>query len=258
MRRDLLLTGERTVPGVADEAYWFERHVVAYEMAAERAPGLVVLDAGCGEGYGAAAIAGSGAAVTVGVDLDAASTRNVRAHYPAVHPVRAELGSLPLADGAFDLVVSFQVIEHVWDVAGYLRSMRRVLRPGGELIVSTPNRLTFTPGSDVPVNVFHHREFTGAELADELRAADLEVSTVLGVHHGRRLRLLERLFGRTSAVEGRSLQHRLGASRPEDWPPLLRRAVHATRSSWFRLHRDRLDESLDLVALCRRPPEGPS
>lgn len=254
MRTELPLTGERTVPEVADEAYWFSRHVVAYDLAVQRGAGPRTLDAGCGEGYGADALATAGGdtGVTVGVDLDDESVRHVRRRYPQVHAVRAELGALPFPEGVFDLVVSFQVIEHVWDVPGYVRSLRRVVRPGGEVLISTPNRLTFTPASDVPVNVFHHREFTAAELVAELEAADLDVHTVIGIHHGRLLGLAERLWGRTPGV-GRSLQHRLGHSPPGTWPSLLRRTVHRSRPSWFRVSADRLDESLDLIAVCTRP-----
>jgi SAM-dependent methyltransferase len=254
---DLLLTGERTVPDVPDEAYWFARHVVAYELAAPQARGRRVLDAGCGEGYGAALLAAAGAARVVGVDLDAATVRHVADRYPEVTAVRAELGELPFPSSSFDLAVSFQVIEHVWDVAGYLCSLRRVLRPGGQLLVSTPNRLTFTPGSETPVNVFHHREFTAAELRDELATAGFRVSATLGVHHGRRLDVAERAFGGVDDLAGRSLQHRLGAAPPEAWPRSLRRVVHRVRPSWFRLRADRLDRSLDLIALCTRVEGAP-
>ncbi|MBW3578611.1 MAG: class I SAM-dependent methyltransferase [Actinobacteria bacterium] len=247
----LTLTGERTVPDVADERYWFERHIVAYRLAAAKAPGLTVLDAGCGEGYGAAALAAAGAARVVAVDVDPQVAPHVARRYPQVEAVEAELSDLPLPDDSFDLVVSLQVIEHVWDVEAFLASLCRVLRPGGELVVSTPNRLTFTPGSDTPINPFHVREFTADELRATLTEAGFHVGCLLGVHHGTLLRTADRML--RDAVP-----HVLAGSPPESWPAGVRRLVHRVDASWFELREDALDASLDLIALCRLPrPEAP-
>ncbi|MFA9444907.1 class I SAM-dependent methyltransferase [Egicoccus sp. AB-alg6-2] len=248
--RDLALTGERTLPGVPDENYWFQRHVVAYELGAELATASgveTVLDAGCGEGYGLAMLAATGLSRVVGVDLDEAAVAHAGARYglnPAIEVHAAELMALPLDDDAIDLTVSFQVIEHLHDIPGYLRALRRVTRNGGVVAIATPNRLTFTPGSDVPVNPFHTREFTAAELHEELTTAGLEVQRLLGVHHGDRLRGIE-------AAAGRPLTDLLTEATPDAWPSWVRRTVHAVRPSWFELRDDALDASLDLVAVCR-------
>ncbi len=253
-----MLTGERTLPGIPDERYWFERHVVAYRLAQARvaAGARVVLDAGCGEGYGLAMLAAAGADRVIGVDLEAPVVVHARATYGSdvVEVHEAELMSLPLDDGAVDLVVSFQVIEHLHDIPGYLRSLRRVTRRGGEVWIATPNRLTFTPGSDVPVNPFHTREFTAAELADECRAAGFDVTRLLGIDHGRRLRTIERLTRRTFV-------DLVTASPPEDWPRWLRATVHRVEPSWFTVApgtveadgTSDLDTTLDLLAVCRVP-----
>lgn len=247
---ELVLTGERTLPGIPDEAYWFARHVVAYRLAAGRAADRVVLDAGCGEGYGAAMLADAGARRVVAADLDRTVVRHVREAYspgrPAVEPVACELMDLPLADGEVDLTVSFQVIEHLYDVPGYLASLRRVTRPGGELLIATPNRLTFTPGSDTPRNPFHTREFTPAELRAELQRAGLSVVEVLGVRHGPRLRAVERLTRRPFTA-------RMSSGLPATWPRWYRRAVRSTTAADFRVRPDDLDTCLDLVAVCRVP-----
>ncbi len=244
----LVLTGERTLPGIPEETYWYERHVVAYALVAARAPGCTVLDAGCGEGYGLRMLADAGAERVVGVDLDETVVAHVRATYadadPAIEVHAAELMTLPLGDDEVDLAVSFQVIEHLHDIPGYLRSLRRVTRPGGEVVIATPNRLTFTPGSDVPVNPFHTREFTAGELADELTAAGLTVTEVLGVHHGERLRAVE-------AQHARPLTDLLTASAPTDWPAWLRALVESVTVDDFEVRADDLDASLDLVAVCR-------
>jgi SAM-dependent methyltransferase len=263
----LVLTGERTLPGIPDERYWFERHVVAYALAAEQVHRLrhpatdaaaapasgdgsrpTVLDAGCGEGYGLAMLIAAGAGRVIGADLDAATvahaTRTYAAADPRIEVVAAELMSLPLADDEVDLTVSFQVIEHLHDIPGYLRSLRRVTRPGGEVLIATPNRLTFTPGSDTPVNPFHTREFTAAELDAELTAAGLSVTRVVGVRHGPRLTAAERHLGAP-------LPDLLAATSAEDWSRELREIVHATGAEDFEVADTDLDTSLDLVAICR-------
>jgi SAM-dependent methyltransferase len=244
----LVLTGERTLPGIPEETYWFQRHVVAYALAQPRVRGEVVLDAGCGEGYGLAMLADAGARRVIGVDLDAAVVAHAQETYARrderIEVHAAELLTLPLADGEVDVTVSFQVIEHLHDIPGYLRSLRRVTRSGGEVLIATPNRLTFTPDSDVPVNPFHTREFTAAELTGELEGAGLQVVTMLGVHHGRRLRAVETVTRRTVPD--------LLADRPADaWPGWLRALVRRVRADGFDVRTDALDASLDLIAVAR-------
>lgn len=244
----LPLTGERTVPGVPDETYWFERHVVAYRLAAAHVDGARVLDAGCGEGYGLRLLRDAGARHVVGADLDRATVAHARARYAgdAVEVVECELMALPLADDAVDVTVSFQVIEHVHDVPGYLASLRRVTRRDGRVLLATPNRLTFTPDSDVPVNPFHVREFTAAELRTELTAAGLAVDAVLGVHHGERIRAWEQELGTPFTTTMTTLP-------PDDWPADYRDRVHGVTADDFAVHGDDLDASLDLVAVCHVP-----
>lgn len=246
----LVLTGERTLPGIADETYWFQRHVVAYRLAAAASPGRTILDAGCGEGYGLQMLADAGAARVIGVDLDADVVAHVQGTYvPPEGRVEAhacELMDLPLADDEVDLTVSFQVIEHLHDIPGYLTSLRRVTRPGGQVWIATPNRLTFTPGSDTPVNPFHTREFTAAELRDELSAAGLTVASMLGVRHGPALRAIE-------WVIRRPFTDQITARAPKDWPGWLRRVVHRVTPDHFEVHDADLDASLDLLAVCHVP-----
>lgn len=240
----LPLTGERTAPGVPDENYWFQRHVVAYALAAADVRGATVLDAGCGEGYGLARLADAGAARVLGIDLDpttvAHAERTYARRYQQIEVRQANLVDLPLADDLVDVVVSFQVIEHLWDVPTYLAELRRVLRPGGRLLVATPNRLTFTPGSTVPVNPFHVTEFTASELQATLHSAGFTVARTRGVHHGARLRLADRLLGRP-------LPQVLSDTAPGAWPTWLRLLVHRVRPSWFTVRDDALDASLDLL-----------
>ena len=243
----LPLTGERTVPGVSHENYWFRRHEVVYEALHDRCRDAVVLEAGCGEGYGADLLAG-GARRVLGLDYDEATARHARARYPRVDVARANLVALPVRDGACDAVVSLQVVEHLWEQERFLCECRRVLRAGGELLVSTPNRITFSPGRDTPLNPFHTRELSGAELAGLVRDAGFADVTVVGLHHGPRLRALDARHGgsvvdaQTSVVLGDGV-----------WPEALLRDVVSVTTADFALRPDDVDASLDLLVTARRP-----
>lgn len=239
----LPLTGERTVPGIAAENYWFRRHEVVYEALAPRCRDAVVLEAGCGEGYGADLLAGV-ARTVLGLDYDAVTAAHAARRYPRVGVARANLVALPLRDGSVDVVVSLQVIEHLWEQERFLRECRRVLRPGGALLVSTPNRITFSPGRDTPLNPFHTRELSGAELAGLVRDAGFGDVEVLGLHHGPRLRELDARHG-GSIVDAQTAVV-LGDGR---WPADLLADVTSITCDDFALRADDPDASLDVLAV---------
>ncbi len=241
----LPLTGERTVPGVAEENYWFRRHLVVYEWLAPRCAG-VVLEAGCGEGYGADLLAGAAERV-LALDYDAQAIAHVGRRYPRVTAARANLVALPVRDEAVHAVVSLQVVEHLWEQERFLRECRRVLRSGGELLLSTPNRLTFSPGRDTPLNPFHTRELAAAELAGLLADAGFVEVEVLGLRHGPRLRALDAAHG-GSLVDAQTALALAGAT----WPADLLDAVASVATADFDLRADGVDASLDLVATARR------
>src|SRR3979411_1290304 len=122
----LMLTGERTIPDLDIENSWFRRHEVVYERLATRCAGRDVLEAGCGEGYGADLIADVARRV-IGLDYDETTVAHVRACYPRVDVRHGNLAALPLPDGSVDVVVNFQVIEHLWDQQQFVEECRRVL-----------------------------------------------------------------------------------------------------------------------------------
>ncbi|MDR3656342.1 MAG: class I SAM-dependent methyltransferase [Mycobacterium sp.] len=244
----LTLTGERTIPDLDIENYWFRRHEVVYRRLAPRCAGREVLEAGCGEGYGADLIAGVARHV-VAVDYDEAAVAHVRARYPRVEALRANLAELPLPDASVDAVVNFQVIEHLWDQAQFVAECARVLRPSGLLMVSTPNRVTFSPGRDTPINPFHTRELNAAELTDLLFDGGFREVSIGGVFHGPRLREMDARHG-GSIIDAQIA--RAVADAP--WSPELAADVAAVTADDFDIfdsgHSGRhIDDSLDLIAI---------
>ena len=141
-------------------------HLARYWLAADLARGLEVLDAGCGVGYGAEMIARAGASRVVGIDLEpeAIATASERAGEMADFQV-GDVQDLPFDEGSFDLVVCFEVLEHLEDPEPAITALKGVLREDGLLIVSSPNRGVYPPG-----NPHHLHEFTLEELRDALAA----------------------------------------------------------------------------------------
>lgn len=243
----LPLTGERTVPGILEENYWFRRHEAAYLALRTYCRDAVVLEAGCGEGYGADLLARDAAAV-VGLDYDPLTAAHVGRAYPAVRAVRGNLASLPLRSSTVDVVANLQVIEHLWDQEGFLRECFRVLRPGGRLLVTTPNRITFSPGRDTPLNPFHTRELSPSEMDSLLTGTGFAVEYLGGLRHGPRLAGLDAELGGSIidaqvrvAVEGLP------------WPARLRAAVASVTAADFTVGTAEPDTSLDIVAVAGRP-----
>ncbi|HET9143386.1 class I SAM-dependent methyltransferase [Actinophytocola sp.] len=236
----LPLTGERTVPGVPRENYWFRRHEAAYLALAPYCRDAVVLEAGCGEGYGAELLA-STARLVCAVDYDALTAAHVAAAYPRVRAVRGNLAGLPVGSSTVDVVANLQVIEHLWDQPGFLLECHRVLRPGGRLLVTTPNRITFSPGRDTPLNPFHTRELAAAELDELLRHAGFTVELLAGLGHGPRLRGL---------LGGAIIEAQVAvAVDGSPWPDELLAAVTSVTVEDFVIGTEDLDASLDLIAV---------
>ena len=160
-------TGERMTTAVEGEIEF--EHFHRYCLARDLCPGLAVLDVASGEGYGSSMLADVARSVT-GVDVDPEAIAHARTTYEREN-LRFLQGSaldLPLDDASVDAVVSFETLEHVRGHALFMAEVKRVLRPGGRLIVSTPERAVYSARGE-PVNEFHLLELTAAEFDDLLR-----------------------------------------------------------------------------------------
>jgi len=185
----LALTGERTLPDVPAENYWYRRHLVVYRWIAEHCKGLEAVDLACGEGYGTATVA-ERAAKVVGVDANPEAHEHARLKYsgPGVRFVRDLVERF---DEPCDVVVFLQTIEHIENPDAVLAHVRDLLRPGGVAYVSTPNVLTLAPpGAERSDNPWHVREYRAEQLRAVCEEAFARVE-LLGLFHARRLRAHE-------------------------------------------------------------------
>jgi SAM-dependent methyltransferase len=237
----LSLTGERTLPDVPEENYWYRRHLVVYEWIAARTHGRRIVDLACGEGYGSGVL-GRTAASVVGVDGNPEAFEHARLKYSS-ETVRFERGLVETWQGDVDCVVFLQTIEHVQDPDAVLEHVKALIGPGGVAYVSTPNVLTLAPkGEERSGNPWHVREYKPEEYRAlcERHFASVDL---LGVSHARMLRAHQ------FAIEhlGWDVIHaRLGFTKP-----FYDRFTPAISVRDFRLHRGDLTRSLDLLAVLR-------
>jgi len=236
----LALTGERTLPDVPEENYWFRRHLAVYEWIAERVRGATVADLACGEGYGSDVLA-ERAAEVVGVDANPEAHEHARLRYRRPN-LRFERTLVERFDEPRDAVVFLQTIEHV-DDPGALLARFSELAPAA--YVSTPNRLTLAPeGAEKSGNPWHLREYTADEYL-ELVTPHFASVELYGLFHAGKLRAHE-------------LALKAGWDRVH---PALRLTdrfygwfVPAISASDFELRREAscdLDRALDFIAVCR-------
>ncbi|TDJ09300.1 MAG: class I SAM-dependent methyltransferase [Deltaproteobacteria bacterium] len=249
-------TGERLHEGAELFRVDLARHKAAYRFAAERAASARVLDLGCGSGYGTAELA-KAASSAIGVDRvspDSSACRGV-ARY-----VRSDLNHLSLAPACFDLIVSFQVIEHLRDPTEYLKGIGRLLAAGGTALITTPNRLT----SDGE-NPYHVHEYLADELAEclsghfhKVEMRGVGASPPVARYLDARLRHIRRI----TRLDPLRLRRRIPRGLAEwlfaRFAVLVRRGIQAGEGlpevSWRDFPIGPVDDAcIDLLAICREP-----
>lgn len=179
----LEFTGERLIPGQADPDLWNE-HYSRYLFASRLAARKRVLDIACGAGYGAECLARNAASVTA-IDLapDAAAAARQTYGSPSISFLAADARRLPFPDASFDLIVAFEVIEHLESPADLLNEARRLLAPGGQFVVSTPNRLYYAETRRLSgPNPYHVRELDFDEFRAALQEAFPSITLFLQSH----------------------------------------------------------------------------
>jgi SAM-dependent methyltransferase len=241
----LALTGERTLPDVPEENYWYRRHLVVYEWIAQRVRGMRVIDMACGEGYGTDVLARTASSV-VGVDANPEAHEHARLRYtrPGVRFER------DLVDGfaePADAVVFLQTIEHIEEPGATLAHFRSLIdgAANAAAYVSTPNVLTLAPkGAPRSDNPWHVHEYRYGEFEELCRATFAHVE-LYGLFHARKLRAHELAlragWDRAHAALGLT-------KRFYDWfTPAIAASDFVLRESG----EADMDRALDFIAVCR-------
>jgi 2-polyprenyl-3-methyl-5-hydroxy-6-metoxy-1,4-benzoquinol methylase len=239
----LALTGERTLPDVPEENYWYRRHLIVYRWIAAGLAGQRVIDMACGEGYGSDVLAQTAGAV-VGVDANPEAFEHARLRYRRAN-LRYERDLVDRFSEPADAVVFLQTIEHLEDPGATLRHFRSLVGDRGSVFLSTPNVLTLAPkGAERSDNPWHVHEYRQSEFADLCRSHFAHVE-MYGLFHARKLR-------------AHALALRLGWDRVHPALGLTARFYDwftpAISTSDFVLRRAGeadLDRALDFLAVCR-------
>jgi 2-polyprenyl-3-methyl-5-hydroxy-6-metoxy-1,4-benzoquinol methylase len=232
----LELTGERTLPDVPEENYWYRRHLVVYEWIAARTAGLEVVDLACGEGYGSAVLARDAADV-IGVDANPDAFAHASAKYSAGNlSFRREL--VESFDEPRDAIVFLQTIEHIREPGPLLEGFARIAAVS---YISTPNLLTLAPpGAAKSDNPWHIKEYRLEEFRALLEPHFSRVE-ILGLSHARKLRRHELAL----SLGWDRVHERLGLSKP-----FYDRFTPAISTADFRLSSNDLESALDFIAVC--------
>jgi 2-polyprenyl-3-methyl-5-hydroxy-6-metoxy-1,4-benzoquinol methylase len=239
----LALDGERTLPDVPEENYWFQRHVAVYDWVAAQVGGRRVIDMASGEGYGADRLAERAASV-VGVEANPDAFEHARLRYARPN-LRFERSMVEVYAEPCDAIVFLQTIEHMQDPSAVLDHFAAMLAPGGAVFVSTPNVLTLAPpGAERSGNPWHVREYRPEEFRD-LCAAHFAHVELHALFHARKLALHQVAIER---LGWDAIHARLGVTKR-----FYDRFVPAITARDFALRAGRdLSRALDLVAILRR------
>jgi ubiquinone/menaquinone biosynthesis C-methylase UbiE len=257
-------TGERVIPDLPELRATFLQSKAVYRFASERVAGKRVLDVGAGEGYGPALLADHARAV-VALDSSSEAVQHAARRYgdsERIAFVAGDAGALPFSDRRFDVVCCFQVIEHLPDAASFLFEVSRVLRPAGEFLLTTPNRLF----AGTAPNPHHIQEYSADELNEilEIVFPHVEMQGVFGSPRVMQYRASNRRIVRYLLyLDFMGLRYRL--------PEWIREPIHARMTRLIRgylrrrnpravddltlddfsIRDEDVDHSIDLLAIAR-------
>lgn len=239
----LALTGERTLPDVPQENYWFRRHLAVYEWIAARVSGLRVIDMACGEGYGSDVLAHRAASV-VGVDANPEAHEHARRRYLRDN-LRFARDLVETFPEPADAVVFLQTVEHLRDPGAVLAHFRALVGETGLVFVSTPNVLTLAPkGAERSDNPWHVHEYRSGEF-EQLCLDTFGSVEMHGLYHARKLRM----HALALKLGWDAIHPRLRLTKPfyDRFTPAIIASDFVLRSA----AEAGLDRALDFVAVCR-------
>lgn len=178
------------------------QHLARYRWASTFAGGRHVIDAACGTGYGAEILVANGAAIVDCVDCSMGTVAEVHAvTNPRIRTIAADVEKLPFPKDICDVYISFETLEHVRDDQALVDEARRVVKPDGLFICSTPNRMVISPGhsiDDRPSNPYHAREYDQSDFESLLRSCFSSIEffgqTQFGFRYTNRLNQIGRVF----------------------------------------------------------------
>lgn len=253
-----------------DDQLQFLRHLAAYEFVKGQInPENIILEVGCGEGYGSNYLSKSCKEI-IGIDVEKSAIEHAKKKYTSANCSFKEYNgsNIPYDDSHFDYVVSFQVIEHVDDDAAFIRDLKRVLKPGGTAFVTTPNKTYRLKPGQKPWNRYHKREYYPKELEDVLQKAFSDVK-VWGVFGNEEITQIE--FNRVKTGLLLSIVARLQIRRyiPEKLDFIIARMIRTVKGKKipeadnqeyhdkysladFTVKGNNVEGSLDLMGICKK------
>lgn len=239
----LALTGERTLPDVPQENYWYRRHLIVYEWIAKRVAGMRVIDMACGEGYGSHTLASTAASV-VGVDANPEAHEHARLRYEAGN-LSFQRDLIETFAASADAVVFLQTIEHLQDAGAALTHFKSIVGLGGVVYLSTPNVRTLAPkGAQRSDNPWHVHEYTAGEF-EQLCVRHFAGVEMYGLFHARKLRVHELAL----KLGWDAVHPRIGVTkRFYDW---FTPAISASDFALWPKASAEIERALDFVAVCR-------
>lgn len=216
------------------------RHFCAYKFARSYVSGKRVLDIGCGEGYGIFYLADFAQEVK-GIDYDSGAVNYAKDKYKKsnLYFEAMDVKNIGSISGRFDVISSFQCIEHITDTDAFLKDISALLDAGGVFICSTPNRNDASPKSDEPLNKFHIREYLLGEFR-QILSNHFAVVDMFGLKRGIALNFCRRL-------------KKIGLFNflPSCIDPVKRFYVNIDCGN-FVITKNNVDTALDFIAVCRK------